>query len=214
MRIDYCYQLLGFFFFFSFSSTLLGQGPFHDKSSYVPEISILPESRLYLEGSSNVNEFSCDCTQEFSPLEVSYDIDTNGSSLTFLGTSLDIKTALLDCGNRGMNKDLKETLKEKEFPHISIQLEKVDLNKMRKEIAPTWTHLVAHTKLTLVGETQEMKMPILARRLSRDVYQFKCFYKINFTSFGIDPPTALMGLIKVRDEISIYFDLHIKTIIE
>ena len=39
--------------------------PSGDKISYIGEYKILPQSKVYLAGTSNVNKFSCDCVHDF-----------------------------------------------------------------------------------------------------------------------------------------------------
>jgi hypothetical protein len=175
------------------------------------KVEVLPTSALYLKGSSNVNKFTCDCEQEFPPVEVDLAMSTQGGVVQFDETLLNIRTAQLNCGNKGINRDLQATLKVKEYPFIEIRLHRVYLAERPIAIGSAWAEMTALTEITLAGTSQMVEMPFQARRVDGDIFQFKSFHTLTLTSFNIDPPTVLMGLIKVNDEITIYFDLHIKT---
>lgn len=176
----------------------------------LPDVEILPQSRLYLKGSSNVNKFTCDCVQDFQPLNAEYSLTSQGGIARFRETRLDLRTSALDCGNKGMNRDLQATLKAKKYPYIQIELHRVKLQSREQALGPDWTEMTAHAEITLAGNSQLVTMPVQARRLEDGVFQFKSFHELTLTSFGIKPPTVLLGLIKVNDEITIYIDLHVR----
>lgn len=174
------------------------------------KIRILEKSKLHLEGRSNVNEFTCACEQDFGTLKTSLTIDHSTNAVFFPGTSLKIKTAGLDCGHRIMNKDLQKTLQAETHPFIEVELNRVLLNVNRKELNQYWTHLIAETCMTMVNKRCNIKMPVQARRVGASVYQFRSFQEIRLSDWDIEPPTALLGTIKVADTFVIYFDLFVE----
>lgn len=174
------------------------------------KIRILEKSKLYLEGRSNVNEFTCACAQDFGILQTSFEVDHETNVVFFPQATLKIKTAGLDCGHRIMNRDLQKTLQVGDHPYIEVDLNRVLLNVNRKELTQYWTHLIAETCMTLVNKRCNIKMPVQARRVGPKTYQFRSFQEIRLSDFGIEPPTAMLGVIKVADTFVIYFDLFIE----
>lgn len=176
------------------------------------EVHILDKSKLYLEGRSNVNEFTCACEQDFGTLKANFEVDQKNSIVYFPQTKLKISTSALDCGHRIMNRDLQKTLQVDSHPYIEVELNRVFLNVNRKELNQYWTHLIAETCMTMVSKRCNVKMPVQARRVGANTYQFKSFYEIKLSDFDIEPPTAMLGAIKVADTFVIYFDLYVEVL--
>lgn len=181
-----------------------------DGLAVATEIRILDKSKLYLEGKSNVNEFTCHCEQQFVPVEVDFALDGAKRIADFAGTQLKVSTQNLDCGHKIMNKDLQKTLQVDRHPFIKIKLNKVHLNATQKALNQYWTHYLAETSLTLVGNSCDFKIPVMAKRVGAQTYQFKSFYEIKLSEFGIEAPTALLGVVKVKDTFIIHFDLYVE----
>ncbi|MCB9303404.1 MAG: YceI family protein [Lewinellaceae bacterium] len=172
---------------------------------------ILPDSQLYLKGTSNVAPFTCNCQQNFPPLQYSLAIRPKNQLATFQNTSLQLETKKLDCGNRGMNRDMHQTLKASEYPTISIRLEEVQWKANQWPDEPqSYGSLAAKATLSVAGVSRLVKLNVNARETGKDTYRFVSELAIKMTDFGIDPPTALMGLIKVDDKILIHLDLAVR----
>lgn len=174
------------------------------------EILILEKSRLFLEGKSNVNEFTCNCEQEFIPMVADFSLDSGSNIADFLEMRLKVSAQKLDCGNKMMNKDLQKTLQVEQHPFIEIMLHKVHLNATKKPLNQYWTHYLAETELKMAGNSCAFKIPVMARRVGAQIYQFKSFYEIELSEFGIEAPTALLGAVKVKDIFIIHFDLYVE----
>ena len=175
-------------------------------------IQILDNSQLYLQGKSNVNEFTCYCAQEFVPIQANFSLDDDQQIANFPNLKLNLYTQNLDCGNKRMNKDLQKTLQVDKHPFIEIDLEKVYLNSSNTPLNQYWTHYLADTDLTIVGNTCAFKIPVMAKRVGEQTYQFKSFYEIRLSEFGIEAPSALLGMIKVKDTFMIHFDLYVEVV--
>lgn len=194
---------------FLLSLSILGAQPM-ERLKTETRIQILDQSRLFLEGKSNVNEFTCHCEQDFIPMTADFAIDQSSRIADFVGMRLKVSTQKLDCGHKIMNKDLQKTLQVDHYPFIEIMLDKVHLNASQKPLSQYWTHYLAETSLSMVGKSCDFKIPVMARRIDAQTYQFKSFYEIRLSEFGIKAPTALLGAVKVKDTFIIHFDLYVK----
>src|SRR5208282_5876100 len=71
--------------------------------------------------------------------------------------------------------------------------------------------LVAKTsgQLTIAGQSKPVTMDV-EFRLSPDGVTVKGSYTLKMSDYGIKPPTLMLGAIKVRDPVTIRFDLVLK----
>lgn len=178
-------------------------------------ILITDQSKLALNGTSNVNKFSCACTQKFSPMELHASTSSNRTVVTFDHSFLKIVTNKLDCGQKLMNKDMYETLKADKHPYIQIELKKVYFPiGVSLDDCAEWVELDAETIITIAGTAKKVPLKVKARNLAAGRFQFRSTQTVQMTDFGIQPPTAMMGAIKVRNEIDIQFDLFVNVPLE
>lgn len=171
-------------------------------------------SQLEIEGSSNVNTFTCHCfcfNEEVRHIQLG---GKSGTTLTkFSGSELQIRTKDLDCGKKAMNRDLYEALKEDQYPHIHIRLINTKLFG-QLPLTTEWQNFLATTAITIADQEKLVKMHVQGKKLSDNRYRFKGSQVLRMTDFGLEPPKPFMGLIKVDDQIRIHLDLNIRLITE
>lgn len=169
---------------------------------------ILKESELTLIGESNIKPFSCECEEDFEP--VNYELIQHcDGHYVFKGTQLRVPVRTLDCGNRIMNKDLFNALKADTYPDIVIQPKELHLPlSLSPEVG--WVDFTVEATVGLAGRAQKISLPVKARYLSDSQFRIRSRKTLCMLDFGISPPTAMGGLIKVDSEIDIYFDLLVE----
>ncbi len=193
----------------SFASAALRSG---DGISTPSCFEIAEGSKLYLEGSSNINTFSCDCEgmDRLPPLYLDMQLEENKQQASFDRAQLNIRTRTLDCGHRGINRDLYESLKTEEHPYIRLQLENVRWDKPMPAGLQEWQCVTAKARLTVAGVERAINMKVRATRTQTGQYRFVAQHRILMTDYGVEPPTALLGTIKVNNAIDINFDLLVR----
>jgi hypothetical protein len=175
------------------------------------EFHIQEQSRLSLNGTTNINKFSCACGQKFQRQEFYAAASANRSNIAFSHTVLHLRTTSLDCGNKLMNRDMYETLQANTHPNISIELKKAVFPAgVTIDDCSEWVELDAETVITIAGVAKKVPLKVKARSLAAGRFQFRSAQVLKMTDFGIQPPTAMMGAVKVRDEIQIHFDLIVQ----
>ncbi len=172
---------------------------------------INPKSVLKLDGRTNVNGFTCGCNETFQSQQLSVEPPDDGShSTVFRSATLKLNIKSLDCGNAIMNKDLQKALNANKHPNISIELLRVEQDKCnRLTELKDWVKMKALTKISLNGHSKEYWISITAKKTGPNQYRFIGTKAINMTDFCVTPPVALMGAIKVKDEIAINLDLDV-----
>jgi len=176
---------------------------------YDSQVYFLDSSVLYLTGDTNVKGFTCQCEQKFEPL--SYQMVQQGkSNYQFSATHMRIPIRSLNCGNHMMNKDLFAALKADQYPNIVIEPLSLDMPQLPHDFE-TWVGLTAKAQVSLAGVTKSILLPVSVCRLTDDRWKIRSCKTLCMLDFGIDPPTAMAGMIKVSDEIDIHFDFVVRS---
>lgn len=159
-------------------------------------------SKVMVEGSSNVNEFQCVTLNYEGADELKkFFREENGDRI--LTGAVEMKVRSFDCENRMMTRDLRETLKEQVYPNITIELQSLRI----PESASKQQRVTGRAKVTIAGTSQELDMNWTLVRENVSTMRLLGTHDFSFTQFNIDPPTKMMGMIRVKDEIKVDFDL-------
>lgn len=168
---------------------------------------LLPASTLRINGTTNMHEFSCLCNQRFESGEVLVS-EGGGRNLCFQKAELAMKAKSLDCGSQGINRDLQLALKSQQYPHIFLRVHEV---QVPPAISPgVWVPITVHASLTLAGTQRNVSMHVQLQRQSDRHIRVRGNYELQLLDFGIQPPTAMLGLIKVNNSVSLDFDLYLE----
>lgn len=179
---------------------------------YSQQLSYFPseESKLWIEGRSNVNEFECEANK-YSGEATVYDEEEEDSEFAQsvqerLSLQVDIRVDGFECGKNKMNRDLQDALKSDNFPEIKFLFDSAELLEMPKH--PDDPFLVdVKGSLTVAGETRDIHFETRAYYLDVDKVRAIGNTTIRMSDFNVEPPTALLGLIKADDELTVKFDL-------
>ncbi len=113
---------------------------------------------------------------------------------TFKG-GIRLKVQGFECGNELMNRDFSKTLKQDEFPDITLTL------------------------IDLTGENSDMGLSVLAGEVDVEMESLSDGRKrilgsqpLAFSDFGIVPPRRLLGMVRVENEINVDFSLIIREV--
>lgn len=191
-------------------SAMLATGANVAETAFNLSYKILPSSVLSIKVTTNVNSFDCISEEELPTQVLRGVVDLENSSATFSNANLQLQVTTLDCDNGKIDSELQNALNAKVYPLISIN---ISAAKARKKAIPyEWVDLDAKAVITIHGVPKPIDLLVKGRRTGSDTYQFKTHHAINMTDHKVDPPTALLGLIKVEDEIIIHLDIHIKVL--
>ncbi|WP_338731249.1 YceI family protein [Mangrovimonas cancribranchiae] len=168
------------------------------------ETSVLlsPESKLYVEGTTNIKDFNCefDVTAIKKEIPVSFVAKPNG--LLFKRAKLTLNNSCFDCGNKGINKDFNKLLKTEQHPQIVLHLNELVYNNTNNNVVE------AYLQIDMAGVLKPYKIPVT---VSQDQgFNVKGQLHLNISDFHLEPPQKVFGLIKVKDVITINFDLVLK----
>jgi len=179
------------------------------KTAFKKRFLIEDGSKLYLQGTSNVNSFTCHCEDQY-PRQV-LEIDRNGGYARFKNADLVLKSKNFDCHNRKIDVDMQKALRTDQYPHIRVALldtwqNENCLNGQCKD----WFPIQAKVNITITNVTKEESISAQAKIIGPNRIQLQGEKALKMSAFGVDPPKAVFGMIKVNDWITFHFDLIVQ----
>lgn len=155
-------------------------------------------SRLWIEGSSNVNKFQCSAARYNTELEPP-------TTDTTTKVEVDVAVEGFDCGKRRMNRDLYKTLLSGKYPFISFDYDSTESITYSQE-TDTYT-MVVNGKLTVAGHTKQIQFPLTAELINDNKLKAIGSAALKMTEYNVEPPSALLGLVRVNDELTVHFEI-------
>jgi len=165
---------------------------------------ILPDSHILINGSSNINRFSCRVSRpaESTPLRIAilpdYSVQMDGSITVSVGE--------FDCKHRMLTSDLRKTLKEDRYKQMTVHFRSLDQIPFDSETP----HAVNGTVLIeLAGKQKEFQIPIVFTQLAGGQYEMKGTRDFSFEDFGLEAPRKIGGIIRVKNKFTTVFVLNL-----
>lgn len=174
-----------------------------DNGVLVHRLIVQPNSKLTIDGRTNVNQFQC-ATTYYSRNDTLVLVEGKARRPFFEKGYVGLEAASFDCGVQLMTADFAKTIKAKEHPAIFIEFisfERVPDYQQRED------KFKGKMKISLAGVAK--------------VFQMDCFIKVQpggqihlmggrdftFADFDLEAPKRMMGLIKVEEELKVNFHL-------
>lgn len=163
---------------------------------------VAPESEIWIEGKSNVSRFSCRARSMSGHGRVASEgaekVNADAEAL------LEITVRSFDCGNARMNSDLFDALKADVHPTIHFKMESADVVGYRPSGS---VELDVVGIITVAGVTRSVQTRVVGDRLATGQLRAAGAILVSMRDFSIEPPTALLGLVRTRNDITVRFDL-------
>ena len=169
------------------------------------KVQLSNESKLSINGKSNVNDFRCRSEHELQRDPMNFSYNFKGDTVNVNGVSLTLAVSKFDCGKRAINRDFRSTLKYEEYPFIQIVLNELVLNDA-KDIVPS----SAKVSISIAGEKRNYEVELHAFESHEKSILVGGKKTLRMTDFGLTPPSPMFGLIQVSDELEVEFDLVIQ----
>ena len=172
-------------------------------------VAVSPESKLWIEGTSNLHGWSCkattlDAAVELDAAAVAQVTVAPPKALKKVQVKVPVKS--IKCGHGGMDDNLYKALKADESPDISYIM--ATFEAAPGEAKDSFTLHTIGT-LTIAGKENKVSMDVLATRLADGTVKATGVVPIKMTDFGIKPPTAIFGRLKTGDEVKVNFELSV-----
>ena len=175
-------------------------------AAIAPRDGFLPESRVWVEGTSSVRSYTCEAA------EVKGKVDAGAAALDVAALAGVVKAvevvvdaAALDCGNGTMNNHMRKALKVTEHGTISFRL--ADYQAVA---AGAETQVKMNGTLEIAGKQQPITVTGVASAAADGAIRVKGSHTIKMTDYGVKPPSLMMGTMKVHDPVKLNFDVVLK----
>ncbi|HEY0175532.1 MAG TPA: YceI family protein [Pedobacter sp.] len=180
-----------------------GGGP--DKIKWV----ISKDCTVRVNGSSNVNKFSCSIPEYSGPdTLICYKNGINNTPVTLCGRLI-LPVIGFDCQNKMMTSDLRKTLKAKEFPNFSItfiSLEKYPVLRAGQE------NITGIVSIELAGVSKKIEINYKISMDEQKVIHLTGNQSVLFSDFNLVPPKKLGGMIRTNNRLDVTFNMSFRVI--
>jgi len=174
---------------FAFSYTIQAQTPY-----------ILKQTKMSVSGSSSLHEWE----SEVAKVEWAGTMNVQGNQLTDIKDVV-VKIKVTDIkSTKGSIMDNKtyDAFDYEKNPLIQFKLTSTKITGTSPEFTVT-----AAGNLTMAGVTKPIDLSAKAKMLANGDVQLVASKKLNMKNHNMKPPTAMMGTIKVGEEVTVAFDL-------
>ena len=173
-------------------------------------LELRPGSELSFEGTSTLHGFHCKTTK----LQATVQVDPAYSAARLSELRRPLKTVevvipvkSLTCGNKGLEENLRKTLKADQYPDIRYELSTYQVPST--SLTDNGFTLQTVGKVTVAGKQSTIEMPIQAERHSDGNAKAIATQSLLMTDFGIKPPVFMLGTLKTGNKITVSFKLNV-----
>ena len=168
-------------------------------------IPVRADSRLWLEGSSNVRDWTCRATSIDATIEVD-DVQTAEKNRSVKAVAVKVPVRMLKCGDRHMEAHVYSALKAPPAPATNYITAKFD---SLAQAGLAGEPLETTGQVTVAGVERTVRMTVRSERLPDGSYRARGSVPIKMTDFGIKPPRPWGGILRTADKVVIQFEIFI-----
>lgn len=154
------------------------------------------KSTFRISGTSTLHDW--ECTVE----NWKGDVVLNGDLPGIKNVTVVVPVEGIDCKKKAMNEKLFDALKYEAYPNIEFVFLQLDSAKKKGNEY----ELYVKGRLTVAGKSQVVPMRVRAKQEQQEI-RFVGEKSISMKSFNIDPPTAMLGVLKTGDVVTVHFDV-------
>ena len=166
-------------------------------------LAVAPESKLWIEGGSNLHGWSCKASSIDAMIEVDEAFLKSTSPTLLKKVQVKVPVRNLKCGHGGMDNNLYKALKADDTPEISYILATFDVVRGTSD---SFTVKSVGT-LTIAGTEKTVNMDVTSSKLGDGSIRADGELPLLMTDFGVKPPTAMFGTLRTDNRITVKFSL-------
>lgn len=164
---------------------------------------VLKGGMLRVNGTTNVNKFSCVVKDYSSPdTLVFYQNKTMSGAVR-------LPVPGFDCMSAPLTEGLRKALNAKEFPFLTISFLSLDKYPALQSTEEMISGIVS---IELAGKTKKVAVHYRIFMDHQQVIHLTGKQSITFSAFGLTPPRKLGGMIRTDDQLDVEFYISLKAI--
>ncbi|MFO8030000.1 MAG: YceI family protein [Cyclonatronaceae bacterium] len=167
-------------------------------------------STLTVYGTANIRDWDAKAGTILGEISIRKEEDAawiDAQPSWFERVNLKIPVEDLDSDSGRMNNNMHKYLKIDDHPEITYRM--TEARELAVHDNPGIV-LTVQGVVTAAGVEHEITHDVQIRENNSGGLVVSGSHDLNMTDFGIDPPTALLGSIRARDEMTIKFELHLR----
>jgi polyisoprenoid-binding protein YceI len=168
-------------------------------AAMLPPLSFQPQSKVWVEGTSTVRAYRCESTSVTGSAQAAAVEMAALASVPRAEVSIPVTS--LDCRNGTMNSHMRKALKAEQNPTIRLRTSSV-------QVSPGGAAKISGD-LTIAGETRPVSIDGTAS-IEDGKVRVRGSKRLVMTDFGVQPPSLMMGTMKVSAPVTIGFDVVLK----
>ncbi|MCH8246126.1 MAG: YceI family protein [Bacteroidetes bacterium] len=161
-------------------------------------------SSIWIEGTSTISRFKCESAyvQGYGILYNEQDPSAD------LGIEAEIAAPvkLFDCNLAAMNADFWDALKSDQFPLIEYWVNDISIDSVSTTVSGTYA-VRSSGRITIAGVKKRIEMEFVGRQIGPERFKLEGKTEMFMSDFDIKPPTALFGLVRAQNRITVHFNL-------
>lgn len=178
---------------------------FQDRAASTTKWVITSGCFLKVNGSTNVNKFSCIIANYNRPDTIT--VVTGNNQPVKLSGNIQLEVQKFDCHNSIMTADLRKTLKHKEHPKLMIFF--INMNQYPEQ--GKWG-LKGSVLIVLAGVSKHFDVDYKLVSAGNGLITLEGSRQVKFSDFNLTPPRKLGGMIRTDNELDVVFNLKLKVI--
>lgn len=120
--------------------------------------------------------------------------------------TLEVPVKSIKSGEKLMDSKTYETFNADKHPNISFKL--TDISNL--QINGSNVNVVFNGNLSMAGTTKKVAIKATGKNVKAGTYTFNGSVNLKMTEFRMQPPTALLGAMKVGDGVRLVFDITLE----
>jgi hypothetical protein len=203
-------KLLNTLLIFVGALLLMGSSVLAQEKSATLRLPVRADSKLWLEGSSNIRDWTCKATAMEALIAIdansvdSRDDDAVAKSLR--GVDVIVPVRMLKCGDRHMEANMYNALKAPKPPEMSYIIADFEITPLLGNDGLT---VQATGKMSVAGAERPVSMTVKTERLPDGTRRARGTVPIRMTDFGIAPPRPWFGVLRTADEVRVQFEIYV-----
>lgn len=195
--------------FIIFFHLLLGL-PWQENNGAKPLVkrwAVAGNSSLNIEGRSNLSPFCCEVTKYLETDTLQYIKNETTRQFVFNNSRLNVNINDFDCHQRLITNDFRKTLKADQDRFLKIQFISLDaFNVHNPQIVR------GKVEILIAGQVKCTTIDFKTCTTNTGLIQMNGTKTLLFSEFNLTPPKKLAGFIRIKEEITVHFQLYFKPV--
>ncbi|GIV61445.1 MAG: hypothetical protein KatS3mg044_0311 [Rhodothermaceae bacterium] len=174
----------------------LGQGAVAQTYTFAPE------SKLWIEGTSTLHDWTCEATALTGTLQVPEGAEHLAAGV--VASEVVVPVEGIDCHKGKMNDNLRKALRASEHPEVRYVLDRAQVVPGEAEGTVV---LEVEGRLTVAGVEQPMPLRVTAEALAGGAFRLTGTTTFSMKQFDVKPPSVMLGTIKTGEDVTVRFEV-------